>query len=281
MRVLPKPTAVPADVFTTCISRVADSALKAKLTAVTPLIAAASMEFDSAAQNSVVYCLQVKKGVGAKVTGAEMSAVYTGRMAKKGSPGRAIYDQLMSVPAHGRCPLCGQRVVATLDHYLPHTRFPALAVSPINLVPACFDCNKSKLDLVPTDAEKQTLHPYFDDVDSARWLAAEVVKQNPAALKFNVDPPAGWRALTRRRVRYHFKLFKLAQLYASHAAEELLNIRQQITSLHAAAGSKEVRAHLFERRDSCEANYLNSWQSATYRALAESDWYVGGGFAYS
>jgi hypothetical protein len=138
--------------------------------------------------------------------------------------------------------------------------------------------NKSKLDLVPISAEKQTLHPYFDDVEGTRWLAAEVVKQRPAALKLNVDAPAGWKALTSQRVRYHFKVFRLAQLYASHAAEELLNIRRQIVSLHAVAGPKEVRAHLLERRDSCEANYLNSWQSATYRALAESDWYVGGGF---
>jgi hypothetical protein len=71
----------------------------------------------------------------------------------------------------------------------------------------------------------------------------------------------------------------LAQLYASHSAEELLNIRQQIASLHAAAGPDEVRTHLLERRDSCEANHLNSWQAATYRLLADSNWYVTGGFA--
>jgi hypothetical protein len=279
MRILPKPTAVPADVFTTCISKVADARLKARLTAVTPLVAAAAVAFDTAAQNSRMHSLQRQEIVGASVTAAQMSAVYTGRMAKKGSPGRAVYDQLIAVPSHGRCPLCGQRVAATLDHYLPHTQFPALAVTPINLVPSCFDCNKSKRDVAPNTAEEQTLHPYFDDVEGARWLVADVVEQNPAALKFYVDPPVSWIALTAARVQRHFEVFKLAQLFASHSAEELLNIRQQIASLHAAAGPDEVRSHLLERRDSCEANHLNSWQSATYRALAGSDWYVEGGFA--
>jgi 5-methylcytosine-specific restriction endonuclease McrA len=278
MRTLPKPAAVPADVFTTCISRIADAALRGRLTAVTPLITAAAAEFDTAAQNSTTHRIRAQAKIGRSVTTKEMSAVYTGRMAKKESPGRAIYDELMAAPSHGRCPLCGQRIAATLDHYLPHTQFPALAVTPINLVPACFDCNKSKHDTAAATPEQQTLHPYFDNVEGERWLVADVIEQNPPALRFYVEAPAAWSALTGARVQHHFEMFKLARLYASHSAEELMNIRQQIATLYGVAGRDEIRNHLLERMVSCEANHLNSWQSATYRALANSDWYIDGGF---
>jgi len=154
-----------------------------------------------------------------------------------------------------------------------------LAVTPINLIPACFDCNKTKSDIVPKVAQEQTLHPYFDDVEGERWLYATVVKNNPAALQFFVKPALTWSRLTGARVQYHFEVFKLAKRYASFAAEELQILRQQMSFLHAAAGANEVEKHLTERTLSCEAIHLNSWQSATYRALSESVWYTTGGFA--
>ena len=77
-----------------------------------------------------------------------MVRVYDGRMAAQGSPGRTIYDAIKLASPNGLCPLCGQRVVATLDHYLPKSRYAALAVNPANLIPACSDCNKAKSDAV-------------------------------------------------------------------------------------------------------------------------------------
>jgi hypothetical protein len=208
-----------------------------------------------------------------RVTKKEMEDVYTKRMVKKNGPGRAIYDKLMSSPRHGQCPLCGQRMVSTLDHYLPKAYYPALVVTPINLIPSCSDCNRAKLDDVAATAEEQTLHPYFDSVESDVWLFATIRESIPAFATFSVRTSARWTTLKDKRVRHHFKVLKLAALYASHAAVEMRAIQQRLAQLLIAGGPTEVKKHLqSEAQSRCNVR-KNSWVGALYTALAGSDWY--------
>ena len=208
----------------------------------------------------------------------EMEKVYTQRMAKTGAPGRYVYDEIFASSPHGRCPLCAQRSVATLDHHLPKAHFPALAVAPLNLVSACSDCNKAKLSSVPTRAEDVSLHPYYDDLGDQVWLAAEVVEKRPTALRFYVVEPAVWDPVLAARVRKHFRSLGLAALYASQSAEELVNIRYQLTTLRASDPAAGVRDELARRAKSCAVGRPNGWRAAAYRAWQASDWFCGGGF---
>lgn len=280
MRKLDKPPHPPGDVFLTCISRVRNIGLRTRLEAAHPYIVAAATAFDDAASSVQLHTLPIHTDVGgpARVTRDEMVAVYDSRMVPKDSPGRNIYDEILTAPAHGICPLCGQRDVSTLDHHLPKTHFPSLAVVPANLVPACSECNKVKLDTVPQTQEEQTFHPYFDDVENERWLEASVVERRPAALVFEVRPPATWSAVKASRAANHFAVFRLGLLYASQSATQLLNMRHFLTGLFRGAGAEGVRRHLIEMAASCEMVNLNSWQSATYRALSSNQWYSEGGF---
>ena len=275
---LNRPTQDARDVFAICISRVRDVHLKARLEGVTQAVINASAEFDDAATHTRLYQIATQELVGAVVTKAEMEAVYTQRMAKKGAPGRDIYDALLTSAPQGKCPLCGHRTVSTLDHHLPKAHYPALAVAPLNLVPACSDCNKSKLASVPTNANEETLHPYFDDIDGDRWLVAEVVYAHPAALRFSVEAPGHWSAVLRSRVEGHFQTLGLGRLYSSEAADELLNIRHQLHILHVSGGAVLVQIELRERAESCQQVRRNGWRAATYQAFADSDWFCHGGF---
>lgn len=276
---LPRPQHTADHVFTTCISKVRDSALKARLTGVTQAVSTASAAFEAAVLGTALHTIARQDIVGGTVSGDEMQAIYTGRMAKKGAPGRDIYDEIMSSAQHGRCPLCGQRTVSTLDHHLPKSHYPSLSVAPLNLVPSCADCNKAKLANVPQQQADEPLHPYFEDIDAHRWLKAEVVNTAPAALRFFVEPPGAWGAVLTARVVNHFTVLGLGRLYGSQAAEELLNIRGQLVTLHAAGGTDLVRTEIRERTASCEAARLNGWRTAAYHALAESEWFCEYGFA--
>lgn len=278
MRKLPIPTDDAAIVYTTCISKVRNTRLRGRLRRVIPRVVAAAQEFANAGASSTFHTIGPTVGVGPNVTTDEMIAVYDQRMARKRSVGRPIYDRLLSAAPNWICPLCSQRTVSTLDHYLPKASYPALAVVPLNLFPACIDCNKLKLEMAPTVAQEQTLHPYFDNVEGSRWLLGEVVEESPASVRFFVDAPAQWDALMSARVNLHFRTFGLAALYRSHAAVELVNIRQSMVTLYGKAGANAVREHLEEQAKSREAAHLNQWQTAMYRALAESNWYCDGGF---
>jgi hypothetical protein len=275
---LERPVQEAGDVFTTCISRVQDMQLKARLEKVFQAVVEASTEFDEAAAQTRLHQIVPQMMVGGIVTQPEMEAVYTQRMAKKGAPGRDVYDALFTSAPQGKCPLCGHRTVSTLDHHLPKAHYPALAVAPLNLVPACGDCNKSKLAIIPANAKEETLHPYFDDIDGDLWLGAEVIHKRPASLRFFVQAPGPWSDVLRSRVEGHFRTLGLGRLYSSEAADELLNIRHQLRNLHEIGGAALVQIELRERAASCQHARLNGWRTATYRALADSDWFCDGGF---
>lgn len=263
--------------FALCTGRIRDADLKARLQSVAPDVEAAAVSYQAAGLSGALETLPTADAVGT-VTRDEMSDLYTFRLAKLGSPGRIVYDELIASAVNGRCPLCGQRQVASLDHFLPKAQYPAFAVTPLNLVPACSDCNKAKLDHAPATAVDVTLHPYFDDIEDDLWLVAEVVETAPAALTFAVVEPAGWDATLAGRVRHHFTTFQLSRLYSAEAAQELVNIRHHLDALHSAAGAKAVATHLSDMATSRECAHINSWQSASYRAWAESSWFCDGGF---
>lgn len=275
---LKKPELDVTNTYLTCISRVKETTLKERLETILDKIVLAAQEYERAAKIGELNAIATTNKVGGLVSKQEMATVYTSRMARKGSPGRPIYDKLLSSCPYDRCPLCGQRTVSTLDHHLPIAFYPELVVTPVNLVPVCMDCNKAKLDIIPKKNEEATLHPYFDYIQDERWLYARIEKNEPPSLQFFVVPHQSWDNLKKLRVSWHFEVFKLAKLYAVHAAQELVNIRYHLSELLNATGPHEVQKHLNDMAVSHEHASKNSWQLAMYEACANSDWFCDGGF---
>lgn len=266
------------DVFSACISRIRSKELKKRMGQIAQTVTDASVNYNALAAHTRLHQFPQESIVAGLVTTDEMERLYTQRMAKKGAPGRDSYDVIISSSPNGKCPLCGHRIVSTLDHHLPKSKYPVLAVTPLNLVPICSDCNKAKLDLCPTSQNNETLHPYYDDIEADRWLVADLAIGTPAALKFRVEVPAHWSSVLGDRVALHFKTLGLARLYAAQAADELLNIRHQLRSIHQNGGKSLVGVEMAARARSCRDVTLNGWRFATYDAFANSDWFCDGGF---
>lgn len=275
---LPRPTELPLEVFDLCISRIRNTQLKGRFRRIRADIDIAAQAFLAAGLGSTFFSIPDQDGIRGVVSASEMTALYDYRMARKGAPGRDAYDRLIAAAPMQRCPLCAQRLVTTLDHYLPKADFSALAVVPSNLVPACSDCNKLKLNARFATAEEQTLHPYFDVTGDDIWLHAEAVHERPTAFRFFIGDCPAWSAEFSARVRHHFKTFRLSALYATHAAEELLNIRHALERLYQGGGADAVASRLLEEAESRAAVRVNSWQSATYRTMATDRWFCDGGF---
>lgn len=277
MRKISKPTYDIGDVYDLCISRVKNPDLKQRLERCKSDIINASLDYNDKATRTMLHQISIMTSV-RDVSAKEMEKVYTYRMAKKKTSGRPIYDKLKSSSKYGRCPLCGQRVVSSLDHHLPKTDFPLFVVNPINLIPSCGDCNKVKDTYKASSQQEETLHPYYDDVENDKWLKARVINTTPCSIEFFVDKPSSWSDLLFERTLNHFKLFGLANLYSSESAQELVNINYRVASLHSLGGYQFVKDHLQEEAVSRNNAYLNSWQTAFYEALSSSSWYCDGGF---
>lgn len=279
MKTLPEPDFNVQEVLEACASGLRDRELAQRLAGVLPTLESAEQDYLSLGPRARLFEVATRDDVAGSVSSAEMSALYKGRLSRQGSRARRFYDRLKTAAPNDICPLCSQRVVKTLDHYLPKASYPTFALTPLNLVPACSDCNKSKLDREPADAGDQTLHPYFDDVDGFSWLVAEIRESSPPAAVFSVRPPADIDATTVARLKVHFETFELGELYAAQAGSEMVSIRFAITEAAAARGVEGVQALLAYQARTRTLAARNSWVAALYTALAESVWFCSEGYA--
>lgn len=277
MWTIARPETTSLDAFDTCIAGITTADLKQRMQNARGDIEAAEAAFDNAAATSSLHLIASTDHVGL-VTAKEMERLYDRHMARGGSRGREIYDKLMIVAENDTCPFCGHRTVSTLDHSLPKVAHPAFAVTPINLIPCCKDCNHAKGTQSPATEEAQLLHAYYDDVTADRWLYAEIVEGSPPAARFYVETPDDWADMIAARVENHFTKLGLAKLYASQAGRHFQNIRRALGEIYDGAGVDAVREDLERRARSCADAIVNSWEGALYEGAAASNWYCDGGF---
>lgn len=275
---VPRPEFEASATYSTCISRVRNRDLKLRLEEISPTIAEEAENYSNRAEQAQLHLVEQSDGVDGTVSTKEMETVYTARMVGQNAPGRHIYNAIKLLPEHGICPFCDHRPVSTLDHILPKTLYPALAVTPINLVGSCSDCNKIKLALAPDTAEEVILHPYFDDIEGMRWLTAEVVEGPVAAITFSPQAIPIWSDELNARIRHQFEILGLGPLYSSQGARVISGQSRLLEKIHVSRGREGVRENLVMQMESREADRLNSWHSAAYRAMSESEWFCDVGF---
>ena len=276
MRKITKPSFDVREVYSACISKVANVNLKNQLINIQHIFVASELKFETAIQNNTLYTLPKNDNVGGILT-KEIKKIYTYRMVDKEQAGRPYYNAILLSAPHGKCPLCSQRIATTLDHHLAKSEYPEFVVTPINLLPCCSDCNKIKDTLSPTSNSEETFHPYFDDITGV-WLSASIIQTQPITITYDTVNMTNQQSLLDRRIAYHFKMLELEKLYAVHAGESLSNILFKLHNLYNQGGKEQVKAYLEEEFESRFNNNKNSWETAMYKALYESDWFCDGGF---
>lgn len=275
MMPLTPPTFRVREVLAACIQNITDGERVTRLATVAPNLEEAENSYARLASTGELYLVNEAAWPNADVKASEIKDLYDDKFSKDGQPGRPFYNHIRASSKDLLCPLCLHREVSTLDHYLAKSKYPTFAITPINLVPACFECNKTKTAKIHTTADEMTLHPYFDSLNGAIWLTANVVESSPPALEFTVvDSGTG---LLWDKLRYQYKSLGLARLYGSNAARELSQIAGCLKRLADSGGASSVMAHLAEQATSRGAYLQSSWQSAMYRALVASEWFWRGG----
>lgn len=278
MKRLRPPSMHVTDTVRACVAGITIPERAQVLTEALPTIQRCEAEYLELGPPGQLFRILPSTSVTPEIDAALMGVIYKNHFARQGSPSRALYDRIRMAPEFSLCPLCGQRIVTTVDHYLPQSRFPTLNLTPANLIPACSDCNKRKLATVPARAEDQTLHPYFDDLGNERWLIADIQPSTPPTVLFDIRAARAWDEVLTARVRNHFAVMGLAELYAAQAASELADISYGLEGIGATAGPLGVRQHLDVQFRSCQARDSNSWKTALYEGLRDSDWFCGEGY---
>lgn len=278
MWTIERPEITALEAFDACRAGISTTDLSQRLEGIREHVQNAEADFHAAASAADLLKIASAGDVAGLVTADEMDMLYSRHMARSKSRGRPIYDRLMIAAPHDRCPFCGHRDVSTLDHTLPKAQHPALAVTPISLIPCCKDCNHSKGNLVLLSLEDQLLNAYYDNVSNIRWLYASIVEGSPPAANYYVSTPDELNGTIASRIMNHFDKLSLAKLYASQAGRQLQNMKSALNEIFEADGVNAVRQDLDRRARSYADIDLNSWEGALFEAAAANDWYCNGGF---
>lgn len=148
-------------------------------------------------------------------------------------------------------------------------------------MPACSDCNRFKGSYRPSQGESALLHPYFDSVDGCRWLYAELEETRPPRVRFRIKTEHVQDEGTAARLLAHFRVFKLGDLYASHAGQAIRRLEQRLPKVFREKGASGVREQLLDEAEIHSDGKTNSWGRALHECLAESDWYCSEYFGQS
>jgi 5-methylcytosine-specific restriction endonuclease McrA len=188
--------------------------------------------------------------------------------------------ELMSLSPNGRCPMCGVGESATLDHYLPKSRFSEFSVFATNLVPACDSCNRRKGTGFNVAANRQFLHAYFHHLPAVPLLVAEVEGVGPISIDYGIADVEGVNPDISARLRYQFDKLDLRDRFRRVAGGEISDRRRALENYYGANNdSARVRFYLQREADSVVAQLgLNHWKSALFNALAQSADFCAGGF---
>jgi hypothetical protein len=284
LKIINPPTYQAIDVFNLCINSMLESDRKTHLIDIIENFNHSLINYNLKVTQKEWYNIPVFIGgntdiVFGDVTKASLTKLYDEQFVKNKAP-RKIYDHLIANAPLGICPFCGVTEAKSLDHYLPKARYPILSVVPNNLIPSCSDCNKGKTDSFPTNKGQQCLHPYFDHVllVGEQWLFAEVNETHPPSVLFSVLAPNDWDEDDKARINTHFKDFELAVKFSNQAANELAFLRELLPGDYDADGQGAVKSSLIRSARAYERRSVNSWETAMYQALSQSDWYCDGGF---
>lgn len=278
MRKIDKPKFKVIDVLTDCLENMRCQVLKKELLDSSDIFTACETEFDSRINSHTLSQIEQDVIISANANAAELKKLYTDRMLSKDNKARTYYDSIYISAPNEKCPYCSQRLVRTLDHYLPKSRYPLLSIVPYNLVPSCHDCNRDKIVHFPTKSEEETLHPYYDDVEGDNWLKARIINLNPIMFQYYTSPPSSWNQLLKDRISNHFSAYCLNDLYSIHALEEFENIKLMITKTFQEGGADLLRQHISDCYQSRFAANKNSWQTAFYECLLNNDDFINGNF---
>lgn len=272
---LKKPQFNQADIIDDCIQNMRDRVghPKNRILASKLEICKKGEEYDSLAIKGELSTITEHDELLGGATKDDMVKLYNNKFVRKGEGGRKYYDAIKLLAPMGRCPFCGQRDVQTLDHYLPKSKYPAYAVTPYNLIPACSDCNHDKLESTFQNRKEETIHPYYDDFTDETWIMAKMVEEEPITFEFNVDYPKSWSDIKYQRAKNHFEEFNLNELYKPYACEEFRGCVFRLTRLFKKGGKELAIEHLEESIEEKNHIRLNTWQAAMYEAIIESDWF--------
>lgn len=164
------------------------------------------------------------------------------------------------------CPYCSITEPLQLDHYMPESQYPVLAINRQNLVPLCPYCNNTK----KAKDYKKFIHPYYDEFPRTEFFIIKTnIVHNQLSFEYELDDvPFIGNEETLQRIKNQWKELKLTEQWDKA-------INQFIFSFFPndiCNGTDEaLKIYLNDRYLQYKCKYgLNDWRTALLRSLKDN-----------
>jgi len=211
---------------------------------------------------------------------ADLEALWTSGETRTKRLREAVRNRLES---ESTCPFCGMyRNPAgsrggrlDVDHYLPKSKWPELALIPCNLVPMCDTCNsrlKHTSGPTATARSRVFLHPYYDEFVQQMGLVCTIQSSLPPSFRLETSSLSGRQ---RRVAESHFTKLNLSDRYGIHAVDQLLPDFHELVIMGIESGSiRDVAGIVAKASELFELNRRRrgrlDWRTATYWGLMQA-----------
>lgn len=168
------------------------------------------------------------------------------------------------------CPSCGQVTIPnTVDHYLPKSHFPELAIVLVNLTPMCSQCQDEKgNEYLNEFGQKKFIHPYYDDVNIPLFSFKFHPPYNSAKFEVKVETLDN---NLKRLVIDHMKGLGLEHRLPSFLKTKYLHLLKTAKKYRDRGKENRLIEVFDDRKDDAEDKAFNSWEAVFYRSVLLDD----------
>lgn len=271
MLLLPPPTPTGIEIRAACVPEIKMRTRRERIVADESHIQQDEADFRAALADGTARQLVLPSDISADVK-EDMVWLYENRLMKRW--GRPFRASIMALTA-GDCAFCHIAKAKTLDHSIPKSVHPRLAVEPMNLVPACRDCNMNR----GVGSSKCSVSPYADRwIEEVPWLQARVPDATyPEQLHFFIAPDVPITDEQREALEEFFGDADLGPRYALLASKAFPLSSRRIRRVPHGSIVEFAQEILAEQvSDALDELGLNRWETAAYRAWLDAapaiDW---------
>ncbi|TDM48748.1 hypothetical protein ETI06_09755 [Macrococcoides goetzii] len=260
-----KPTFSQQEILISCIDNLRNQTEKQILLGSANELERIYMLYDSLLEKNNIDLF--KENVIDEEVGNLLIKMYENKFSKKGQTARNYYDKILSYNKSEICPYCKTAKANNLDHYLPKSKYPSLAINPLNLLPICFKCNDDKGTVVGS-----LVHLYYDNIQSINWLKCKLFRCKPLKLEFYVDKSEFEDTELFQKVNNTFERYNISSTYNSLAIDELLDSFHSFKRIANVDGYSVLKSDLKEIIK--HAHNKNTWKYSLYNEISgENDWF--------
>ena len=176
------------------------------------------------------------------------------------------------------CPFCGYHDPLEIDHYLPIAEFPEFSFIPINLIPICSKCNKTKSQYWIEDGERLFLNKYFDDDNLDEFLICKpkIIDENNILFEYCLDSEKLEHITKGDIIKTHYEKLNIMTLYEYNSNSIMSELEDSLCAFK--GNIQNLKETIKIHYENCREKYgLNFYKTVTYKTIFETDdvlqWY--------